>query len=191
MEARVNPDRRGLWIALALVLLIRIPFLNQAVQGDDHTYIAEAAHAQVEPLHPLHTKIVFLGEEIDLRGHPHGPLNAWTLAALIAVFGEVKEIPFHAVYIVWSSIAVCAMWSLARRFSPHPLWATLLFIAVPAFVINGNSLEADLPFLTFWMAAVALFIGGRLALAALAMAAAAMMAYQAVFLIPILGVYCW
>src|SRR3954447_12344016 len=131
MEAGVNQSQRGLWIALALVLLIRIPFLNQAVQGDDHTYIAEAAHAQVDPLHPLHFKIVFLGEEIDLRGHPHPPLNAWTLAALIAVFGEVQEVPFHAAYIVWSLIAVTAMWSLARRFSAHPLWATLLFIAVP------------------------------------------------------------
>ena len=50
------------------------------------------------------------------------------------------------------------MWSLARRFSPHPLWATLLFIAVPAFVVNGNSFESDLPFLAFWMAAVALYV---------------------------------
>jgi len=59
---------------------------------------------------------------------------------------------------VFSLIAACAMWSLARRFSPHPLWAALLFIAVPAFVVNGNSLETDLPFLAFWMAAVALFV---------------------------------
>src|SRR3954469_15607911 len=186
MEARLEHSRRGLWIALALVLLIRLPFLNQAVQGDDHTYIAEAAHAQVDPLHPLHFKIVFLGDEIDLRGHPHPPLNAWTLAALIAVFGEVKEVPFHAAYIVWSVIAVWAMWSLARRFSPDPLWATLLFIAVPAFVVNGNSFETDLPFLALWMSAVALYCSGRLAIAAVAMALAALTSYQAVFLTPIL-----
>ena len=75
----------------------------------------------------------------------------------------MKEVPFHAAYIVFSLIAVWAMWSLARRFSPRPLWATLLFIAVPAFVVNGNSLETDLPFLAFWMAAIALFLSGRLA----------------------------
>jgi hypothetical protein len=81
------------------------------------------------------------------------------------------------------------MWSLGRRFSPHPQWATLLFLAVPAFVVNGNSLETDLPFLAFWMAAIALFCSGRVWLSALPMALAAMTAYQAVFLTPILAVY--
>jgi hypothetical protein len=180
---------RGLWIVLGLVLLIRLPFLNQAIQGDDHIYLTEAAHALIDPLHPNHVKYVFLGDEVDLRGHSHPPGNAWPLAGLLAAFGEVKEVGFHAAYIAFSLIAAWATWSLAVRFSPHPLWATLLFLAVPAFVVNGGSLEADLPFLAFWMAAIALFCAGRLAFAALAMAAAAMMAYQAIFLTPILAVW--
>jgi hypothetical protein len=86
------------------------------------------------------------------------------------------------------------MWSLARRFSPQPLWAALLFVAVPAFVVNGNSLETDLPFLAFWMAAVALFVWPRRVgrvLSALSMSLAALTAYQAVLLTPILAVYVW
>lgn len=176
---------------LLLVLLLRLPFLNQAIQGDDHTYLVEAAHALVEPLHPMHVKDVFLGNEVDLRGHSHPPLNAWILAGLIAVFGDVKEVPFHAVYIVFSLIAVWAMWSLARRFSPRPFWATLLLIAVPAFVVNGNSFETDLPFLAFWMAGVAFFLSERLAWAAAAMALAALTSYQAIFLTPILAAFLW
>src|SRR5438105_10286281 len=199
MEAGVAARNPGLWIALALVLLIRIPFLHQAVQGDDHIYLTEAAHALIDPLHPNDVRYVFMGDEVDLRGHSRPPGNAWPLAALLALFGDVKEIPFHAAYIVFSLTAVWAMWSLAVRFSPQPLWATLLFIAVPAFVVNGGSLEADLPFLAFWMAAVALFCTGRpmlpailsAVLSALCMAAAAMIAYQAVFLAPILAVYVW
>jgi hypothetical protein len=191
MEARIEPGRRGLWLALALVLLIRVPFLNQAIQGDEPQYLAEAAHAQIDPLHPKNTTYVFLGDVTDQRGQPHPPLNAWTLAALIAVLHDVREVPFHAAYILYSAIAVVAMWSLARRFSPRPLWATLLFIAVPAFVVNGASLESDLPFLAMWMAAVALFCASRWWWAAVAMAFAALAAYQAVFLIPILAVYLW
>ncbi|HEY1496968.1 MAG TPA: hypothetical protein VGF49_20580 [Candidatus Solibacter sp.] len=187
----MTTQRWGLWIALAVVLLIRLPFLNQAIQGDDHIYLTEAEHALIDPLHPSDVKYIFLGDEVDLRGHSHPPGNAWPLAGLILLFGDVKEIPFHAAYIVFSLIAVWAMWSIACRFSERPLWATLLFIAVPAFVINGGSLEADLPFLACWMAAVALFISGRLVPAVFAMAAAEMMAYQGLFLIPILGVYCW
>ena len=195
MEAGLSQSSKasgwGLALALALVLLIRIPFWTQAVQGDDDTYLAEATHALVDPLHPSHTKYVFLGEEWDLRGHPHPPLDAWVLAGLIAVVGGVKEVPFHAAYTVFSLIAAAAMWSLSKRFSSRPLWATLLFLAVPAFVVNGNSFETDLPFLAFWMAAMAGFVGGRMVLAVPAMALAALTSPQCVFLTPILAVYVW
>ncbi|HLI84010.1 MAG TPA: hypothetical protein VKV17_08830 [Bryobacteraceae bacterium] len=189
MEARLT--KSGLLLILALVLLLRLPFLNQAVQGDDDTYISEAEHALVEPLHPAHTTYVFQGVAVDLRGHPHPPLDAWVLAGLIALFGDVKEVPFHIAYTAFSLIAALAMWSLARRFSPKPLWAALLFLAVPAFVVNGNSFESDLPFLAFWMAAIALYCAGRFWLAAAAMVLAAMAAYQAIFLTPILAVYAY
>ena len=172
-------------------MLLRAPFLNQAIQGDDVYYLAGAEHAQIEPLHPLNVKYLFQGDLVDMEGHTHPPLNAWILGGLLAVIGDIREIPFHAAYIVFSLMAAAAMWSLARRFSPHPLWATLLFIAVPAFVINGNSLESDLPFLAFWMTAVALFAAQRYALAAIAMALASMAGYQAVMLTPILAVYAW
>lgn len=184
-------NRRGLFIVLAVVLLIRLPFLNQAIQGDDVYYLAAAERAQIDPLHPNHVRYVFLGDEVDFRGHPHPPLDAWVLALLLAAVGDIREVPFHAAYISFSLIAAAAMWSLARRFSPHPLWAALLFVSVPAFVVNGNSLESDLPFLAFWMASIALFCAGRLAWAAAAMALAALGAYQAIFLTPILWAWCW
>jgi hypothetical protein len=178
-------------LLIAVVLLIRLPFLNQAIQGDDVYYLAAAEHAQIDPLDPNHVQYVFLGDRVDLRGFPHPPFNAWFLALLLALMGDIREVPFHAAYILFSAVAVLAMWSLARRFSPHPLWATLLFLAVPAFVVNGNSLESDLPFLAFWMAAVACFVAGKWIPAAIAMALAALSAFQAVFLTPILAVYVW
>lgn len=65
--------KRGAWIVLGLVLLLRLPFLNQAIQGDDVKYIALAQHAQIEPLHPKNTPYVFEGKVVDMRGHPHPP----------------------------------------------------------------------------------------------------------------------
>lgn len=178
-------------LILAVVLLIRLPFLNQAVQGDDPYYFAQAEHAQIDPLHPNHGTYLFLGNPVDMRGFPHPPFNAWFLALLLAMTGDIREVPFHAAYILFSLISAWAMWSLARRFSPNPVWATLLFLAVPAFVINGNSFESDLPFLAFWMAAMACFIAGRWKPAAIAMVLAPLCAFQAVFLTPILWIYCW
>ena len=186
METRVK-----LFLLLALAILLRLPFLNTPIQGDDHIYLTEAEHALIDPLHPNNLKYVFIGEEVDLRGHPHPPGNAWVLAGLLLVFGDVKEVPFHAAYIVFSLAAVWAMWRIASRFTGRPVWATLLFIAVPAFLVNGNSLESDLPFLAFWLASIALFTRGASLQACACMIAASMFAYQAVFLIPILGVFTW
>lgn len=178
-------------LLVAFVLLLRLPFLNQAIQGDDVKFLAGAEHAQIEPAHPNHFQYVFLGGRVDMSGHPHPPLNAWFLAALLAMIGDVREVPFHAAYVTFSLIAALAMWPLARRFSPQPMWATLLFLATPVFVINGNSLESDVPFTALWLAGAAFFVYRRWALAAGFLALASLTAYQAFLFTPILAVYVW
>src|SRR5207302_728362 len=110
-----------------LVLALRLPFLNQAIQGDDFYYLKGAEHAQIDPLHPTHARYVFQGEVVDMRGHPHPPLNSWYLAALLALTGDEQEIPYHAAYLPWSLMAAIGMLSLARRFVPdRALAATVL-----------------------------------------------------------------
>ncbi|MGA3190046.1 MAG: glycosyltransferase family 39 protein, partial [Bryobacteraceae bacterium] len=183
---------------VVMVLALRLPFLHQAIQGDDLYYLYGAEHAQIEPLHPDRATYLFQGDLVDMRGHSHPPLNSWILGALLWAFHDVREVPFHLAYSIFSIVAALAMFSLGRRFCDKPLLATMLFIAVPAFVVNGNSLEADLPFLALWMLAIAWFVKGieensRLALvgSALTAAVAALDAYQAVFIVPILAFYLW
>ncbi len=184
--------RWSILLIVATVLLIRLPFLNQAVQGDDPKFIWIAEHALIDPLHPNHTQYIFQGESVDMRGHPHPPGNSYVLAGLIALFGDVREVPFHLVYCVFTVIAVVAMYFLARRFSPDdPVIPVLLFLAVPAFVINGNSFESDVPFVAWWLAGFALFTSGRPLLAVIPLALAAMTSYQALVATPILLLYCW
>ncbi len=199
METRILSSWRAqALIVLILVLALRLPFLNQAIQGDDYYYLSGAMHAQIDPLHPTHGEYVFTGKKVSMRGHPHPPLNMWVLGGLLALFGDIDEVRFHAAYILFSLIAAWAMLWLARRFSPIPVWATLLFLAVPPFLVNGNSLESDVPFLAFWMASAAFFIAAvdwrsplLLAAAAAALVPASLGAYQSVLLMPILAVYLW
>ncbi len=172
---------------MCIVLLIRLPFLNQAIQGDDFYYLKGAEHAQIDPLHPAHARYVFQGQMVDMRGHPHPPLNAWYLALLLRLLEAENEIPFHAAYILFSIVAALSALGIARRFGTRPLLATVMFLVTPAFVVNGNSLESDLPFVAFWLAAIALFVYERWWLAALAGALAGLAAYQAIILVPVLA----
>ena len=186
--------RTDLLIILAAVLLLRLPFLNEAVQGDDTLFLTSATHALIDPLHPNHTHYIFafVGQTIDFRAYPHPLINQWVLAGLIAIFGSVKEVQFHAVYILFSLLAAFAMYSLARRFSPQPLWATLLFLVVPAFAVNGGSFESDVPHVALFLAGMAAFVVfERYWIAAIFLALASLTAVQAVTATPILLVYLW
>ena len=189
---------RPLLLVLAFLALIRLPLLNQPIQGDDFYYLAGARHAQIDPFHPHHARYAFLGHEIDMRGHPHPPGNSWFLALLLAIFRDIDEIGYHAAYCFFTLLAAWAAWSLARRFSSRPLWPVLFTLATPAFVVNGASLEADVPFVSFWLAAFAAFVravdrrSSRWLLgAAAALALSALYAYQAVAASPILALYLW
>ncbi|MBI3678834.1 MAG: glycosyltransferase family 39 protein [Acidobacteria bacterium] len=183
---------------IAFVVLLRVPFLNQAIQGDDVNYLAAAQHAQIDPLHPTHARFLFQGDIVTMQGHPHPPLNAWFLAALLALAGDVREPVYHAAYIPFSILAALSVLSLARRFTSRPLLATFLFTATPAFVVNGTSLESDLPFLALWLAVTACFVkaadqGSRkwLAAAAALMPLAAISAFQSIVLVPVLAAFLW
>ncbi len=182
---------RQLLFILGLVVLLRVAFLNQPIQGDDVNYLAEAQHALIEPLHPNHFSFPFQGEMVSMQGNPHPPLNGLYLGAVLALTGSVREWVFHLAYILFSLLAVWAMWLIASQTCTKPFEAVLLFCALPAFVINGGSLETDLPFLAFWMMSIAAFLRGWTLAAAVSMVLAAMTAYQAIFLAPVLAVFLW
>jgi hypothetical protein len=88
---------RGQWRPILVVLLVfalRLPFLHQAIQGDDPYYLYGAEHAQIDPLHPHHARYLFQGDLVDMRGFPHPPLNAWILAVPLAAVGRCYSSPF-------------------------------------------------------------------------------------------------
>src|SRR5260370_38930366 len=97
--------RRELIIVALFVVALRLPFLNQPIQGDDINYLYGAEHAQIDPLHPTHARYAFMSTIVDMRGHPHPPLIAWYLALLLTIFKDISEVPFHAAYILFSLIA--------------------------------------------------------------------------------------
>lgn len=183
--------RRDLLILLGLVLLIRLPFIAQPIQGDDVFYLIFAENALVDPLHPLQTSFRLGGDVVWGAGHTRPPGVAWTLAPLLALFGGVREVPLHLAYVAYSLLAVFSVYFLARRFTERALWAALVFASVPAFVVNGNKLESDIPLLAFLALGAACMVHRRYGWSAVAMAIGAFFGYQSVFFVPLLAHWVW
>lgn len=183
--------RRDLFILLGLVLLIRLPFIAQPIQGDDAFYLIFAKNALVDPLHPLQTSFRLGGDVVWGAGHTRPPGVAWILAPLLVLFGGVREIPLHLAYVTFSLLAVFSVYFLARRFTAEPLWAALVFASVPAFVVNGNKLESDIPLLAFLALGAACLVHRRYDWSAIAMAVGAFFGYQSVFFVPVLAHWVW
>jgi 4-amino-4-deoxy-L-arabinose transferase-like glycosyltransferase len=180
-----------LLILLALVALARLPFLDEAVQGDDVYYLLIAENARVDPWHPMQMGFRLQGEAVWAAGHTRPPGNAYLLAALLGVFGGMRETGFHAVYAAFSLLALIGCYFLARRFTDRPLVAALCVAVAPPFLVNGNKLESDLPMLAFLAAGAALLVHRRFAGAALGLALAAFFGYQALFLLPVFALWVW
>ena len=178
-------------IVAVFTLLVRLSYLDHPIQGDDYYYLSGAMHGQIDPAHPHQARYIFQGREVWMLGHPHPPLNSWILTAILAVAGDIRAETFHGVYVVLSLLVAVSVFALARRYSPHPALATLLVVAAPAFLVSGNSLESDLPFLAFWTAGIAAFVSGRLWIAVPMLTAAGLAAYQSVVVIPILWMWLW
>lgn len=183
--------RRDLVLLALLVLAIRLPFVGQPIQGDDVYYLLIAENARVDPAHAMQFGFRLQGETVWAAGHTRPPGNAYLLAGLLTLLGGAREIPLHLAYTGFSLLAVFAMYFLARRFTAKALEASLIFAAVPAFVVNGGKLESDIPMLALWVLGAACFVHGRYLAAGLALAAAATFGYQLVFCLPILALWLW
>ena len=70
-------------LVIAAVVLLRLPFLNQAIQGDEVYYLVGAQHALIEPLHPKHVDFAFNGKIVSMQGHTHPPFNVWYLGLIL------------------------------------------------------------------------------------------------------------
>jgi hypothetical protein len=178
---------RALVVLAAVTLLLHLPFLFQPVQGDEGVYLDTAREALKHPLAPLNFPYVFQGNEVNMAGHPHPPLNAWFLALLLLVGGGVSEPFFHAAYLVFPLLAAYGGYLLAERFTARPLWAALLLAAAPLVQVNTNTLASpEAPAIAFLLLGAAYFVRRRFLPAGVFLVLAGMTALQALAIAPIL-----
>ncbi|MEZ5365083.1 MAG: hypothetical protein R2748_22840, partial [Bryobacterales bacterium] len=60
----LSATKRDLLILFALAVFVRLPFLDEAVQGDDVYYLLIAENARVDPWHPMQMGFRLQGETV-------------------------------------------------------------------------------------------------------------------------------
>lgn len=185
-----------LLVVVAAPLLLSLLFVSQAFHIDDTYFILVARQILHDPLHPLSHEVNWNGvvmKAYDFSGSP--PLFEYYLALIIRLFGE-SEVALHLSIIPISMLAVFCIYMLGRRFTSHPLSAALLAFSTPAFYVMSHTVMLDLPMATIFFLAVTCFIYGYdrgspslLVASGVFIAAAALIKYSGLMLIPLLFAY--
>lgn len=187
---------KSLGLLLLAVLCITVPFAGKAFHLDDTILIRLAQEQLRDPL-SLGLPDYGFGGDFFARYHDtHPPLVAVLLALLIRVFGGASETGLHLAFIAFPALGAGSMFFLGRRFTRHPLTASLLLVVTPGFMVMSQSVMTDVPSLSLWLAAIAAYVFGAdrddfrlLVLAGAFMALAMLTTYQSFSLIPLLLLY--
>lgn len=153
----IEAGRRLTFALCALIFaILYLPFLDQPYHIDDRIYLEVARNILRKPLFPYDFPAAFEGITApDAASHTHLPLLSYYLTPWIALFGEEREWLLHLVCLPFPLLAAWSFYRLARCWTRSAAWAPALLLAAPGFVVLAHTLMTDVPFLAFWVTAVA------------------------------------
>jgi hypothetical protein len=188
--------RGSLAILAAATVAALALFLNKAYCVDDPLFLWSGRQIQEHPLD-------FYGCLVNWGGYPqplahitkNPPLASYYIAAAAALVGW-SEPALHAAFLLPAVGAIAATWLLARRMCRQPMFAALLVLATPAFLVSSTNVMSDTLLLCLWTWSIVLWLRGLdsgqwrwFVIAGFLIAAAALTKYFGVALIPLLAVY--
>jgi len=150
--------------SLAWVLIITfgclLPFVGKPFHIDDPLFLRAAAQIQQHPADFYGFTMNWLGTPLPMvKDFDNPPLTCYYIALVVAVFGW-SEPALHLAFLLPALAAAGGIFSLARRFTRHPLWAALSAVLTPVFLISATTLMCDVMCLAFWVWAVVTFEKG-------------------------------
>ncbi len=186
-------------VLVAAVLGLTVPFLATPYHIDDDIYLKGAQQILRTPWSPLGGTQKMLGEVMPTYHFTqHPPLVSYLIALVDVTTGGLSEIRLHLAFLVFPLLAALAFHGLARRFTRHPLEASLLLVGTPVFLVSSHGIMTDLPFLALALSATAAFVqavdgrGARFfAAGGLLLALACFTQYRGLMLAPLLVGYAW
>ena len=193
------------FIVVIVIFLVVLPFINKPFHIDDWVFVTGAEYFYNNPQNPLAGTIGFFGQDVPLYLVTHPPFLFLYIFLVKALFTNLNEPLLRLFYLPFSLLAGFSFFMLAKRFvirdnskkdSAGPLYATLLFVFTPAFMVMSHSLMSDVPMLALFLAALTAYIYGidrnnprQIFLASVLFALTVICSYQGVFLFFLLFLY--
>jgi hypothetical protein len=192
-----NAPRGGALTLLAVICIASLaPFAAKAYHIDDTLFLKLAKQIQQHPLD-------FFGFQVNWHFTPqpmaqvtrNPPLWGYALAAAASVLG-FGEIGLHVFAMVPAVFAIWGTYRLAERCTTRPLFAAIVTLFMPAFLVSSTGLMCDTPMLALWMWSVVWWLEGldkasaaKLACSAILIGLCALTKYFGISLVPLLLVY--
>ena len=193
---KTGGTRPRIMALILCVLAANAVFIRQAFHMDDSIYLLLARSIVKSPWFPQDSPTHFEGLYVpDLASTEHPlPVTSYWIALIGRLGHGLTEVSLHLGFLIFPLILAYSMYVLARRYTAHPLLASLTLMFLPVVYVLSHTLMTDVPQLALWVASVAMFIEGIEAQAAiwvslgvLAATLACFVSYSSLCLIPLLA----
>ena len=181
------------WV-LMLTALCLVPFANKAVHIDDTLFIRAAQNIQKHPANFYGFQMNWFGWSAPMVDNFDNPPLACYYLALVGSLAGWLEPTLHLAFLLPALAAAWGMFSLAKSFSTRPLFAALVGVLTPVFLISATTLMCDVLLVAFWVWSIVWFerglrLGNRSAflISGLLAGLAYWTKFPALALVPLLG----
>jgi 4-amino-4-deoxy-L-arabinose transferase-like glycosyltransferase len=149
-------------LTLFLCVVAANALFSMRLTMDDSIYLLLARNVLQSPWFPQDRPTYFEGLYVpDLASTEHAlPLTSYWMALIAQLANGFTEISQHLGFLVFPLILSYSMYLLARRFTAHPLLASLNLMFLPVVFVMSHTLMTDIPQMALSVASVGLFCSG-------------------------------
>ncbi|HVM46929.1 MAG TPA: glycosyltransferase family 39 protein [Candidatus Acidoferrum sp.] len=147
------------WVC-ALVAACLLPFSDKAFHIDDILFLRAGQHIRHHPLDFYGFNMNWYGATRPMVENFDNPPLACYYLALVSALAGWGEPALHLSFLLPALAAACGIFSLARRHAASPVWATVMAVLTPVFLISATTVMCDVMLVAFWVWTVALFDRG-------------------------------
>ncbi len=185
-------------VILSLVCLIcLLPFVGKPLHIDDTLYVLTAKNIVISPLDFYGYRINWdWGVELPASAIIKNPPGMSYLLALAGVLCNWNEICLHLLVAAIAVFLLLGTYRLARELDADPLYASLITLGTPIFMMSATALMGDILMAATWVWAVFFWIRGARTASHIFLAASVLLIsvsfftkYFGICLVPLLAVY--